>query len=157
MTEKHFKTILGFLMIAGHMLIVCLVIGVFFAGGVSFEEMTTSIGIISPLFAGYTSAIVAFIIHEKIATADNTAQLRASFMALSSIFPILFFGCIAGMILMQCYHVGFANFEQFKTALAGMNGLFGVYVGQFMHSLFQSSGSSGTNLTLATSASRRRK
>jgi hypothetical protein len=98
--------------------------------------MTTSVALILPLFAGYTSAVLAFVIREKTSTADNTPQIRMSFTVLSLFFPGIFFAVIIGMVLMQSYHVAFVNFEQFKVALGTINAIFGVYVGQFIHSLF---------------------
>jgi hypothetical protein len=136
MTERRLKTVLAFLIVAGHVLVVSIVIGTFVFGGLSFGETITSVALILPLFAGYTSAVVAFVIREKTNTSDSTPQIRMSFIVLSLFLPCVFFLVLIGMVIMQSFHVGFANFEQFTIALGTVDGIFGVYVGQFIHSLF---------------------
>ena len=68
MTREHENKIaVAILMIASHFFLMISVIFVYFIGGLSLSEMTTVLGLIWPLFAGYTSVILSFVITNRAA------------------------------------------------------------------------------------------
>src|SRR5215470_737511 len=65
MTMHAHKVRLGIFLVSIHF-IVLLSVGVFWvAGGFLFDEMIAAVGLIAPLFAGYTTVIISYINDHK--------------------------------------------------------------------------------------------
>lgn len=128
---------IAYLMLVSHFGIIALVIVMFFYGGYSFSEMTTTVGILGPLFAGYTSAIVAYVIKHKTDMEDTARLVNPLFAVLAFATPIAFTVVLVLCVVLKARNVGFSNYEQFKTTISILEGAFAVYVGQFVHSLFE--------------------
>ena len=117
--------------------------------------MTTTISIIAPVFAGYTLIIVRAIMAERTQSdAAPKEKERFLFSFLSLFVPVVFVLVLVAIICLRAYNVGISSFEQFKTMLALVEGVFAVYLGPIVQSLFsagkQEAGSPATGAIVAT-------
>lgn len=149
MTTRSIQAIVGVIFIVSHFAVLILVAGFYIARGFTFEEMTTTISIIAPVFAGYTMIIVRAIMAER---KSEPSQSREGFLfAFLSLFvPIVFVVVLVSIICLRAYNVGISSFEQFKTMLALIEGIFAVYLGPVVQSLF----SAGKEPEVSSSAAR---
>ncbi len=54
--------------------------------------------------------------------------------------PALFVAVVAAAVIFWSYKIAFTNFDQFKVLVGLLEGAFGVYVGQFIYSMFKKPG-----------------
>lgn len=135
MTEGRIRTALALFIVASHFGAIILVLGLFFVHGFLFEEMTTTLAIVVPMFASYTTAIVRYIIkHRHSPRSQRIVTLEFALLAFS--LPLIFVLCVFAMIVAKGFSLAFQNFDQFKTLLAVLESLFGLYVGYFATELF---------------------
>jgi hypothetical protein len=134
--HKH-RIQLGLFMIISHFLILLEVIILWTFHGFLFEEMTTSLGLIGPLFAGYTTVIIAYIIDHASVLKDDGPRPSVAFRTVSFMIPALFVAVIASSVALWAFKVGFTEFSQFKVLVGLIEGAFGVYVGQFIYAMFK--------------------
>lgn len=135
MVEGRIRKALGLFIVVSHFAAIILVVGLFFARGFLFEEMTTTLALVVPMFASYTTAIVRYIIkHRHSPESQRNVSVEFAFLAFS--LPSIFVFCVFAMIVSKALNLAFQNFDQFKTLLAVLEGLFGVYIGYFITELF---------------------
>ncbi|MFO1419639.1 MAG: hypothetical protein U1F59_01515 [Candidatus Competibacteraceae bacterium] len=144
MTDVTLSTRLGLFLVVSHFGILLLVMGLWLLGGFLTEEMTTAVAIIAPFFAAYTTAIVRHIIQTRNQTARRGRKVTASFAFLAFLTPSLFVFLVTLAILLKALNWGLTSFQDFKIMLATTETAFGVYVGQFIFSLFEAP-EKGTN------------
>ncbi|WP_315722106.1 MULTISPECIES: hypothetical protein [unclassified Bradyrhizobium] len=142
MTENRNRITVGLFMIASHIAVFIALVAFTFAGGFSFEELTTTAGIIGPLFAGYTSAIIAFIIKHKDDRSYGQNKINPVYALVSCAIPALFVAAVLCLIALRAYNVGIADFDTFKTLIGVTESAFGIYVGQFIYSMFEAKSAS---------------
>ena len=139
MTEDKLKSTLGIILVIAHFLVILLVIVFYFLEAFLFEEMTTTLALIIPMFAVYTTAIIKSIIDNKNTEHDPTVPLRNvtnSFVFVSLFLPVLFTLFVLALVVLKAFNVGFDKFEQFKILIGLAETIFGIYVGQIIGSLF---------------------
>ena len=136
MTDIQLKNSVGIFLIIGHSGIVFYITYSYFSGGFLFNEMTTSISLVAPMFVAYTTVIVKYIIKTKNLTSTKARKTSGPFIFIAFLFPTLFIALLITLVYLKTHNVGFATFEQFKTMLALSEILLGVYIGQVVFSLF---------------------
>ena len=67
MNKLTLKKSLGLFLVISHFVIILLIILSYLIGGFLFDEMTTTLGLIVPMFGLYSTAIIKFIV----ATSDQ--------------------------------------------------------------------------------------
>jgi hypothetical protein len=134
--EQSVKNTLGILLIVSHFLIVTLVIILYTIDAFLFEEMTTTVALIVPMFAIYTTAIVKNIIEHRNDNQTDSKNVSSSFAFLSFFLPVLFTVLVMTVVLLRAFNKAFDNFEQFKIMLGIVETVFAIYVGQIIGSLF---------------------
>jgi hypothetical protein len=137
MTEYKVKVWVGLLMVFGQAGILGLVVTLFFMGGLDFDEMTTSFALISPLLAGYTTVILTFIRKNRNNMCDTSPKVNFAYWGLAFFYTLSFLIAICVVLIFKAHNLGFANFEQFKYTLALIETMFGIYVGHFIYTMFQ--------------------
>ena len=65
MTERQLKYSCGLLLVTSHLALIFFVIWLYFKNGFSIDEFTTVLAVITPMFAGYTTSILAVVIAER--------------------------------------------------------------------------------------------
>lgn len=137
MNEIELRNRLGIFLIVSHFGILLLIIAFWLRGGFLVDEMTTSVAIIAPFFAAYTTAILRSIIDSKHRTAARGRAVTPVFAFMAFLIPSLFIALVAGAVVLKAFNVGLTSFEDFKILLGAAETIFGVYVGQLIFSLFE--------------------
>lgn len=138
MEKNKFKNIIGLVLIVSHFLVIVLTIIYFFLGGFKFSELTTTISLIIPIYATYTSYIIKDIVkhsgeskHKKKTYNYNKVYIFITLFVIS-----LFNLFLISIISLKAFNIGFQDYDQFKILLALTETIFGVYVGQLIAKLF---------------------
>jgi MFS family permease len=129
------KITIGMFLIVTHFGILLAVLGFWISGGFLFDEMVTALGLIGPLFAGYTTVIFSYITDQK-RGAPPDEPVSIPYRAASFLVAFLFALVVGGSVVLWAYKKAFTEFEQFKVLVGMLEGAFGVYVGQFIYSMF---------------------
>lgn len=136
MTERQLKYRAGIFLICAHLGVAVFAIALFMMAGFNIDEFTTVMAVITPVFAGFTTSIIAFIIKDAKETVDTTARVSTAYVALTFSLPLLLVTVIALSVGLKAFNLVFANFEDFKRFLLLTETLFAGYVGMFVYSLF---------------------
>jgi hypothetical protein len=125
----------GIFMIVTHFGILLSIFAFWISGGFLFDEMITALGLIAPLFAGYSTVIFSYIAdHNKMKPPSE--PVTVSYRVVSFLVALLFAVVVGGAVVLWAFKIGFTDFEQFKIVVGLLEGMFGVYVGQFIYSMF---------------------
>jgi len=117
--------------------VLVLIVTFYFIGGFQFEEMTTAVALITPMFASFTTVIVKQVIAERSKRVVASPAVNGAFVFLSFFFPALFVAYLGVITFLKAFNVKIENVEQFKGLLAVGETGFAVYIGMFIGSLFQ--------------------
>ncbi len=109
----------------------------YFFGGFLFEEMTTTIALIIPMFSIYTTSIIKYIIANKNKIETELKLINKAYAFIAFAIPLIFVLLILSIVFMKVFNIGFSSFEQFKTMLAISETAFGAYIGLVLTSLFE--------------------
>jgi hypothetical protein len=137
MTERQLKYSCGLLLVTSHLALIFFVIWLYFKNGFSIDEFTTVLAVITPMFAGYTTSILAVVIAERRLLKDKTPKVTVVYMALSFIFPVIFVGMLFVAVFLKARNEVFPDFETFKRFLLILESIFAAYVGMFVYSMFE--------------------
>lgn len=137
MNETRLKYALGMTIVLSHIIIVIYTFFLFSISGFSFDQFTTMIAIILPMLAGVSTPIISFIIDDRHRRDVSGRRLTLSFVALSMLFPSVFFVCIFSAITLQALSLSFSSFDDFKAALVLIEGAFAIYAGRFVTTLYE--------------------
>lgn len=137
MTERKLKYSVGVFLIVSHFGLIIYSIKLYFMNGFNIEEFTTLVAIIAPMFAGYTTSILAFIIKNSRVSKDVSEKVTVVYSVLSFAIPLVLVAIIGAAIRFKAYNTAFENFEDFKRFLLIVESLFAAYVGMFVYSLFE--------------------
>ncbi len=132
MTERQLRRRIGIALVISHFSLIILVLFLYFLDGFLFEEMTTTIALIIPMFGVYTSAVTKTFLANKtkkrIIIAEEPITIEYTFI---NIFPpALFILALTAIIILKVFNVGLNSFEEFKITLAVIEGAFGAYSGR---------------------------
>lgn len=124
-------------MLGAYVFLLCAVIVLRLVNGFSGDEFTTILAIVVPMFSGYSTSIIAFIVKDRHTQEDKTLHVTPLYALLSLVFPATFLVAIFAGIFLQAYSLAFENFEEFKRFLLTVETAFAVYVGMFIYSMFE--------------------
>lgn len=139
MTESQLKNYIGIFIMLSHFFIILLLIflGIRRVGGFSFEEMTTAIALISPMFSLYTTAIIKYVMSNKVYKKLKEKRLSKIYIFISFFLPILFIASLILIIILKAFNIAFSEFEEFKIMLGVNQTAFGAYTALVLSSLFE--------------------
>ena len=138
MTETRLRSLLGLFLIVSQFAVILMTASLHFLGGLRFDEMTTAVALIVPMFAVHTTTVVKyFIAHRADAEEDGSSRVTVAFTFLALFFPLLFVSSLFAVILLKAYGVALGSFDQFKGALGIIQTCFAVYIGLFISSLYE--------------------
>jgi hypothetical protein len=140
MGEAQLKVRLGVFLIVAHFFAIVLIVVLHFMGGFLFEEMTTAVALVAPLFAGYTTLIIKYIIDSRRDVVPVQKPVTSVFAFVSFLTPALFVFAIYALIILKALNVGFDSFDQFKILLGLVEAAFAVYLGQIVYAMFREEG-----------------
>ena len=132
------KRLVSIIMVATHLATFAWVITLHLIGGFAFDELTTVLGLMLPLFAVFTTMIVKDAISETTLNSETKTleKLPWGYCFLT----LTFVSCLATFIIviisLKGFNLGFATFDHFKTVLGMSEGVFGIYLGHLLPVLF---------------------
>src|SRR5690242_15318549 len=104
MTTRTVQALVGVIFIVSHFVVLILVATFYIARGFTFEEMTTTIAIVAPVFAGYTLIIVRAIMAQRTSNAPVSQKEGFLFVFLSLFVPIVFVFVLVALIVLRAYN-----------------------------------------------------
>jgi hypothetical protein len=137
MTRTLLRNILGITVIVGHVFVLGLLVWAFLKERFLPPEFTTTIALIIPMFAGYTTAIVRFIVQNAERAAGPPVRMSGVYVFISFFFPVLLIVCCSGLIMLKGNVKALTDFENFKTSLGIIETVFASYVGLVITPLFR--------------------
>ncbi|MGH6822645.1 MAG: hypothetical protein ACREC4_04005 [Methylocella sp.] len=108
----------------------------YFRGGFTFSETTTTVSIFLPITSVYTSAIIKDIIANKEIDQRTQKKYSLSFVLVSCLITLMFIFYLIMIVVIKAYNLGIADFDQFKVLLVLGETIFAAYVGQIVHAMF---------------------
>lgn len=136
MTDIRLKNQIGILVILANLIVIALTLALYLAGGFLFEEMTTIIALIVPMFSVYTTAILKNIVATRTDVHTVGSPVTKQYVFVSWLIPLVFCIYLVTLISLKSLNIGFNSFDQFKTMLVGSETIFGAYVGVILSSMF---------------------
>jgi hypothetical protein len=136
MTEMTLRGRIGLLLIFSNILVVITTVVLFFLNGFLFDEMTTTVALIVPMFSVYTTAIIKAIVANRTQVKDESPTVSKQYALISWLFPSIFTAYLIVLVILKAFNIGFASFEQFNAMLVGSEAIFGAYVGLVVGSMF---------------------
>lgn len=136
MTEAQLRIRVGIFLITSHLFIIMLLVFMYIIGGFLFEEMTTAIALIIPMFSIYTTAIIKYILANKNQITISSNLVNTAYKFVSYSIPAIFVFFIISIITLKAFSIGFSSFEHFKIMLSIGETAFGTYVGFVLLSLY---------------------
>ena len=138
MNKAKLKNIVSYILIPSHLIVLGIAFVLYIKGGYSFEEFTTLLLIIVPLYATYTTLIIRYLTKDvpPPTTTTTTTTLNPARTFFTIALPILLTIYFCTIIYLKAYNIGFDSFENFKGLLGVSEVIFGIYVGQFIQSLY---------------------
>jgi hypothetical protein len=137
MTKTTIRTSLGLTLVGSHLLILAGILIAPYFSALTWNESVGFTEVVAPLFAGYTTAIVKYFINNA-AVLANPGEPRVSmpYIVVSFLPTVLLVLLVAVIVIAHATNNSPATFEQSRTAIAGLEALFGVYVGFVLEDLF---------------------
>src|SRR4051812_48653891 len=119
MDFNRLKGITTILMILSHILTLFVLLGLYFSGGFAFDELTTTLALLAPLFAGFTTVIIKDSVAGALPSVVpvGTRQLPWNFAFVTLIFSGSFTVYLIAIVTLKGFNIGFATFDQFKILL----------------------------------------
>jgi hypothetical protein len=141
MTESQLRTVIGLILVLGHILVIAAFALLALATNTPFApgEGTTAIALVIPMFAANTMAVITHVRTEQenvgISTASPAKRARGDFAIYSILFSSLLVLALLGLVIAKALTP--ISFEQFKWTLSLIEALFGVYLSVFVKFLFK--------------------
>jgi hypothetical protein len=136
MREKRLRAWIGLGLIAAHLITIVVLLGFYSVGGFHFDEMTTAVGLLSPMFLAYTSVITSYFTKHPHQTKDEGPAMASAFVALSVATPLLFSLLVIVSTILKGTNLAFGSFEEYKGTLLGLEAVFAAYLGRLVPVLF---------------------
>jgi lysylphosphatidylglycerol synthetase-like protein (DUF2156 family) len=136
MTDVQLRTRIGLFWIFAHFAIISMVIACFFLHGFEFDEMTTLLAVIVPMFAGTTTVILRyFTAHAQ--DAMSGAQVNAPYIIVTVTLPLLFSITILATVILRARNLAFDTFDECKLFLTATEAVYVVYTSIVLAPLFK--------------------
>jgi hypothetical protein len=150
MKQYVLKSIISTLILVGHFSIIILILAMYFRGGFTFSETTTTVSIFLPITSVYTSAIIKDIIANKEIDQRTQKKYSLSFVLVSCLITLMFIFYLLMIVVIKAYNLGIADFDQFKVLLVLGETIFAAYVGQIVHAMFSAGSTEETEPSSTT-------
>jgi len=138
MNKSKLQNILGVYLILSHFGIIVLIFILFLPMN-DFSQLTTTLGLIVPMFSLYTTAIIRFIIKNMENKKSSGQSISKMFTFISFLIPSLFVIYLSSIIILKSYNYALSNFDNFTVIIGLSESFFGIYVGQIIVNLYEES------------------
>jgi len=138
MKKNKLQNILGVYLILSHFGIIVLIFILFLPMN-DFSQLTTTLGLIVPMFSLYTTAIIRFIVKNMENTINSEKSVSKMFTFISFLIPSLFVVYLSSIIVLKTYNFALSDFDDFTIIIGLSESFFGIYVGQIIVNLYEES------------------
>ena len=116
MSEQALASLIAIIFLISNFLTIFLVVAMYALRGFTFDEMTTTIAILIPVFLTYTTVIIKFAVKHRDQTVRADQQTPQTFLfTFSALFvSSMFVVAILALVLLRAFNLGVSSFEQFK-------------------------------------------
>jgi len=135
MTDAQLRTRIGLFWVFAHFGVILTIIGCFFLRGFEFDQLTTLLAIVVPMFAGVTTVIIRYFAQHRHAHPKGK-PVNAAFVTLTWMLPVLFVLLILATIILRATNRAFDDFDQAKLFLTALEALYVTYTGYLLAPLF---------------------
>jgi len=149
MTENKLKRRLGLFLVASHLCVLFSAIISKLVGGLSVDEFTTVLAVVTPMFAGFTGAVIAFFVENRHVATDSSPKITRTFSNLALLLPGVLVALTIMSIFLKSINVGFSDFEDMKRFLIAMESLLAAYISTIVFTLFPKSPAQASGVPLA--------
>jgi dolichol kinase len=118
-TEIALQNRLGIFLVLSHFAILLMVILFWLLEAFLTEEMTTTVAIIAPFFAAYTTAIIRHVIKTRNQVGARGRRVTGVFAFLAFLTPVLFVVVVTTAVVLKAFNIGLTSFQNFKPAFPG--------------------------------------
>ncbi len=126
-------------MLFGNGIILLLIFVCLFRHGFSYEEFTTVLAIVSPMFAYYTSAVIHDFARDPFVQPDNQVYLTSRFVVLSFAMFLVYTFAVGGAVALRAWGAEvFDDFEIFKRTLLLIETIFAAWTARLVYTMFES-------------------
>lgn len=136
MTKTQVENRVGLLMVLANVAVLLLAVVLYAIGGLLFDEFTTIVAIVSPMFSVYTTAIIKHFMAKAVHKVDRSRRVTPQYALISLFMPVAFSVLIIGSMVFKASNLVFATFEDFKNMVIAAETLFGTYVGSVLAEIF---------------------
>ena len=134
-TDAQLRTHIGLFWIVAQLAVLATIFVCYSLGGFEFDELTTLLAVVLPLFAGVSTVVVRFFAQNRHSIARGR-PVAGTFVALVWLFAVAFALTVVWVIVGRATNRLFDTFDQAKLFLAGLEVVYVVYVAQLLAPLF---------------------
>ena len=146
MTRAQFRVRTGVTLVLAHFGVLAATILCYFRRGFLFDEFTTTVAIMVPLFATYTTLVIKDFARDLAGVRrERKLEVPVSLVFITFLLIGLLTTYLLAIVLLKAANLAFEDFEQFKGALALGEIMFGVYIGYIVHALYGPETPANTN------------
>jgi hypothetical protein len=135
MTDAQVRTGVGLFWIAAHLIVLATILVCYSMGGFEFDQMTTLLAVVIPMFAGVTLVVVRFVARHRY-DLRRGRRVSGMYAALVWIFPVAFTIVVLWVVIGRATNRVFETFDQAKLFLGILEALFVTYVANLLAPLF---------------------
>jgi Na+/H+-translocating membrane pyrophosphatase len=136
MRDIELRTFVGIFWVATQFLTLIVIVTCFFLHGFEFDEFTTLLSIVIPMFAGVTTMIVKYFAKHRHSVARGRS-LSSGYVILTWLLPSVFSILVIVTIIARATNRAFDNFEQAKLFLTTLESVYVGYIGYLFAPLFE--------------------
>src|SRR4051812_2960663 len=103
--ESRVQSIVGLFLIISQFIVLVTTVYLYVSGGFRFDEMTTLVSLLTPMFAVHTTTIVKFFVATRYTVSVHPTRVSWRFVFLALFFPVLFVACLITLMLLKVYSV----------------------------------------------------
>ena len=133
MTTHLLRNLIGLVLVGSHFILLAIVGMLTVSNKFTVDEMFILVGILGPLFAAYTTAIIRHILRDEGSRKDSEEVGRAK-LFISISLPICFVVLVVAGVFWKAY--GPLTFDNLIKLVAAAETAIGVYVGMIVANLF---------------------
>jgi hypothetical protein len=137
MTERQLKYRSGIFLIVMQAFVLGSIVILRFVNGFNTDEFTTCMGIVLPMFSGYTTAVLGFFVKDRNVQHDASSPVTVTFAALLFVIPFIATLVVCSAIWAQAYKKTFENFEDFKRFVMIFESAYAIYASILIYSIFE--------------------
>ncbi|HEX8152909.1 MAG TPA: hypothetical protein VF698_07285 [Thermoanaerobaculia bacterium] len=134
-TDAQLRSHIGLFWVGAQLAVLGTIFVCYQLGGFEFDELTTLLAVVLPLFAGVSIVVVRFFAQNRHSIARGQ-PVTGTYVALVWLFAVALAVTVVWVIVGRATNRVFDTFDQAKLFLAGLEVVYVVYIAQLLAPLF---------------------